>query len=119
MTTKEKPNETGLSNPDWRQRLRDFAEDSEQHRISHKAWKALRGDGVTLYSDADYFTAYYDDSSELWGQADDDRPMFHVMVGSDPPPRAVIHAIHLAAWVQHLVEHAIPVLIVDRAEMEE
>lgn len=103
----------------WRQRLRDFAEDSEQHQISRKAWKQLRGDGVTLYSDADYFTAYYDDAAILWDQADDELPMVHVQVQSDPPHRTVIHAMHLAAWVQHLVGMAIPVLIVDRAEMED
>lgn len=104
---------------DWRQRLRDFAEDSEQHAISRKTWKQLRGGGVTLYSDADYFTAYYGDAAILWDQADDELPMFHVMVQSDPPPRTVIHAIHLASWVQHLVGMAVPVLVVDQAEMEE
>ena len=108
---------------DWRQRLRDFAEDSEQHAISRKAWKALawkalRGDGVTLYSDADYFTAYYDDAAVLWGAADDDHPMFHVQVQSDPPSRCCIHAMHLAVWVQHLAACAVPVLIVGRPEME-
>ena len=77
------------------------------------------GDGVTLYSDADYFTAYYDDAAVLWDQADDDHPMFHVMVQSDPPHRTVIHALHLAAWVQHLVEHCIPVQIASREMMED
>ena len=106
---------------DWRKHIREFAEDSQQHLISRAAWKSIRNQvyGVALYANADYFTAYYDDAAELWNRADDTRPMFHVMVKSDPPHRTVIHALHLAAWVQHLVTHGIPVLILQRETDEE
>lgn len=104
---------------DWRQRLRDFAEDAEQHRISRAAWKKIRGNGITLYSVADYFTAYYDDAAVLWDAADDDHPMHHVMMQSDPPHRTVIHALHLAAWVQHLVKRCVPVQIASREMMDD
>lgn len=93
------------------QRVRDFAGDSELHRISHREWKMDRHHGVTLYAQADFFTAYYDDAGVLWREAEDDLPMFHVMVQSDPPPRTVIHESHLAVWVRHLAEIYLPVQV--------
>jgi hypothetical protein len=108
-----------MTAPAWRIRLRDFAEDSERHSVSRAAWKRLRGNGVTLYCHGEFYAVYYDDAAILWEQADDDMPMFHVMVEADPPSRTVIHELHLGAWVSHLLEMAIPVSFVSAAEMEE
>lgn len=96
---------------DWRQRLRDFAEDREQHTIKHAAWKMLHHTfpGVILFAVDGFYAAYYDDAAELWQQADDTRPMFHVMVKSDPPHRTCIHPLHLHAWVEYLAGICLPV----------
>lgn len=104
---------------DWRQRLRDFASDRELHQFERAAWKNLSSHGITLYAEADYFTAYYSDASELWERADDDHPMFHVMVKSDPPHRCCIHAMHLAAWVQLMAEVKLPVQIIAMEDLRE
>lgn len=103
---------------DWRQRLRDFAEDREQHRVSRADWKLNRGHGVDLYARGGFFVAYYDDAAALWNEADDTRPMFHVMVWSDPPHRCVVHPLHLAAWVKHLAEICMPVQILCEEMLE-
>jgi hypothetical protein len=105
-------NMTDIADIDWRQKLRDFASDTEQHRITHVAWCVDRNThGITLYSIGDFFAAYYDDAAEMWGQADDTLPMYHVMVQSDLPHRTCIHAMHWAAWVQHLAGMCLPVQI--------
>lgn len=103
---------------DWRQRLRDFAEDSEQHSISREEWQENRRTfpGLVLYLVNGFFAAYYDDAAKVWGQADDTRPMFHVMVQSDPPHRTVIHPLHLNDWVEHFAEICLPVSIIKVAE---
>ncbi len=95
---------------DWRQKLRDFAEDTEQHDITHEQWAADNATfpGVVLYVVGGFYVAYFDHAAELWQHADDDRPMFHVMVQSDPPHRTAIHPLHLHAWVQHLTEICLP-----------
>jgi hypothetical protein len=96
---------------DWRQRLRDFAGDSERHQISFQQWKGLHDTfpGIMLYAVDGFYVAYYEDAAELWNQADDTLPMFHVMVQSDPPHRTVIHPLHLNAWVEHLARICLPV----------
>lgn len=104
---------------DWQKRLRDYASDSEQHIISRAAWKRNRGNGINLYSSGGFFTAYFDDAMALWGQADDTRPMFHVMVESDPPHRTVIHPLHLVEWVEHLAEMCLPVQILNGDDLNE
>lgn len=52
----------------WRQNLRDFAEDSELHQFEKVNWRVFHENtnGITLYQEADYFTAYHADASELW-----------------------------------------------------
>lgn len=105
---------------DWRTKLRDFASDSEQHAIDHEAWKS-NNDGIylTLYSSGDFYTAYYDDAHILWEQSDDDLPMHHVMVRSDPPHRTCIHAIHLHRWLSHFAEICMPVRICSSVNLKE
>jgi hypothetical protein len=104
---------------DWRQRLRDFAGDPEQHRVSHAAWKTNRGNGVTLYARGGFFVGYFADAELLWNESDDDLPMHHVMAKSDPPHRTVVHPLHLAAWAQHLAEKCIPLEIMSGEMLEE
>ena len=103
--------------PDWRKRLRDFAADSEQHTITYARWREDRTTGITLYADEDFFTAYFDDAGEMWSQADDTLPMFHIMVKNDPPHRTCIHAMHLAAWAQHCARVCMPLHITGKPEV--
>src|SRR5882672_11011779 len=93
---------------DWRQQLQDFAEDSDAHLVSHDLWKENRGKGIALYIKDGFYTAYYDDAGEMHGQADDDLPMFHVMLECDKPHRTCIHPLHLTAWVEHLASVFMP-----------
>ncbi len=106
---------------DWRQRLRDFAEDSEQHRIDRDAWRANHQTfpGVVFYVVGGFYVAYYDDAAELWQRADDDRPMFHVMVESDPPHRTVIHPLHLHEWLTHLAEVCLPATVLSGEDLHD
>lgn len=103
---------------DWRKRLRDFASDSEKHNISKDNWNLGR-DGICihLFVNGDFYTAYFDDASTLWEQADDDLPMHHVMVQYDPPHRTCIHALHLHRWLSHLSETCQPVKICDANDL--
>jgi hypothetical protein len=124
--TPEKQEEMKLKNTPaaygyrWRQRLRDFGEDREQHTITAAEWDLNKDTfpGVCLYSIGGFYVAYFADAGELWGQADDDRPMFHVMVESDPPHRTVIHPQHLDAWCSHLAEICLPVTILRAGDVE-
>lgn len=104
----------GMHCSDWMKRLREFAEDQEQHDIDFDQWQEDHGHGVTLYSSGDFFTAYFDDAGEMWSQADDSLPMFHV--GSGRPYRTCIHALHLALWAQHLASVCMPLQIMGRDE---
>lgn len=104
---------------DWRQKMRDFANDSDNHSISKKEWKVFHDSGkVTLFLSGNYATAYFDDAATIWDQSDDDYPMYHVMVQSDPPHRTVIHLIFLVNWIVKLAEMCIPVQIVDMQFVE-
>lgn len=101
---------------EWRIKLRDFASDSEQHNIKRSEWKEQRDsiESITLYAHGGFFTAYFDDANAIWEMSDDDLPMFHVMIKSDPPHRTCIHPIHLVAWLNHMAETIIPVRIMGR-----
>ncbi len=101
----------GEDDANWRQHLRDFVEDGEQHAISRDEWILNRGNGIVLYAVGGFFAAYFDDAGVVWEESSDDLPMHHVMVKSDPPHRAAIHRRHLADWIEHLATHCIPVEI--------
>ncbi len=99
---------------DWHRRLRDFATDSDNHQITRNEWKTFHDTGkITLFLSGTFATAYFDDAAELWNQADDEHPMFHVMIESDPPHRTCIHLIHLVNWIVLLSSRCYPVQIVD------
>jgi len=87
--------------------------DSDAHLVSHDLWKENRGKGIALYIKDGFYTAYYDDAGEMHGQADDDLPMFHVMLECDKPHRTCIHPLHLTAWVEHLASVFMPLEIVN------
>jgi len=54
----------------------------------------------------------------LWDESDDELPMFHVMIKSDPPHRTCIHMAFLVNWICHLANECIPVQIVDMQFVE-
>ena len=102
---------------DWRRRLRDFAEDGEQHHIERLGMDR-EYIYITLYADGDFYTAYFDDAQALWSQAEDDLPMFHVLA-KGTPHRTCIHALHLHRWLSHLAATCQPVRIMSHEDLEQ
>lgn len=98
----------------WRFALRKFACDSEQHRHIYDSWQTNSdGIGLQLYLVGGFYVAYHADAGVLDHEADDNLPMFHVSVQSDPPHRICIHPLHIHAWLEHLTYCGLPVRILD------
>jgi hypothetical protein len=103
---------------DWREKLRAFGRDSEQHKISAADWKA-NNDGIhlTLYALGGFYVAYFADAEIIWESADDEHPMYHVDLQIDPPHRTCIHRLHLADWLDHLAETRYPVRVMPHEDL--